>query len=81
MDFCTRLEHKVYTSPFALPSDRRLRQLKLSARGYHRILKLARTIADKAGCEEIQSVHLAEALHGAQPAEVDVERRCGKYLI
>ena len=29
---------------------------------YHRILKLARTIADLAGCEEIQSVHLAEAL-------------------
>jgi magnesium chelatase family protein len=37
-------------------------QLNLSARAYHRILKLARTIADLAGCEEIQSVHLAEAL-------------------
>jgi len=37
-------------------------QLNLSARGYHRVLKLARTIADLAGCEEIQSVHLAEAL-------------------
>jgi magnesium chelatase family protein len=37
-------------------------QLNLSARAYHRILKLARTIADLAGCEEIESVHLAEAL-------------------
>jgi magnesium chelatase family protein len=38
-------------------------QLNLSARGYHRVLKLARTITDLAGSKEIQSVHLAEALH------------------
>ncbi|MBK9006902.1 MAG: YifB family Mg chelatase-like AAA ATPase [Anaerolineae bacterium] len=37
-------------------------QMNLSARAYHRILKLARTIADLAGSEDIQSVHLAEAL-------------------
>jgi magnesium chelatase family protein len=37
-------------------------QLNLSARAYHRILKLARTVADLAGCEDIRSVHLAEAL-------------------
>jgi magnesium chelatase family protein len=37
-------------------------QLNLSARAYHRILKLSRTIADFAGSEEIQSVHLAESL-------------------
>ena len=39
-----------------------MRQLQLSARGYHRVLKLARTIADLAGNDAIQSVHLAEAL-------------------
>ena len=37
-------------------------QLQLSARGYHRVLKLARTIADLAGSEHIGPSHLAEAL-------------------
>ncbi len=37
-------------------------QLQLSARAYHRVLKLARTIADLAGSEKIQPSHLAEAL-------------------
>lgn len=37
-------------------------QLNLSARAYHRILKLARTIADLAGSDNIQTTHLAEAL-------------------
>jgi magnesium chelatase family protein len=37
-------------------------QMNLSARGYHRVLKLARTIADLAGCETILATHIAEAL-------------------
>ncbi len=37
-------------------------RLQLSARAYHRVLKLARTIADLAGSEIITTVHLAEAL-------------------
>jgi magnesium chelatase family protein len=40
----------------------RMSQLNLSARAYHRILKLARTMVDLAGSEEIQSVLLVEAL-------------------
>jgi magnesium chelatase family protein len=39
-----------------------MRQLNLSARAYHRVLKLARTIADLAGSEAIEAGHLAEAL-------------------
>jgi magnesium chelatase family protein len=39
-----------------------MNQLQLSARAYHRILKLARTIADLAGSGHIQPAHLAEAL-------------------
>ena len=37
-------------------------QLQLSARAYHRVLKLARTISDLAESESIQPQHLAEAL-------------------
>lgn len=52
--------------PLDAPSQRlmqaAMRQLQLSARGYHRVLKLARTIADLAGAEEIGATHLAEAL-------------------
>jgi len=38
-------------------------RLKLSARAYHRVLKLARTVADLAGAARIASPHVAEAIH------------------
>jgi magnesium chelatase family protein len=37
-------------------------RMRLSARGFHRVLKLARTLADLDGAERVGRVHLAEAL-------------------
>ncbi len=39
-----------------------VKRLQLSARAYHRILKVARTIADLAGDERVTQAHVAEAL-------------------
>lgn len=42
--------------------ERAIDKLNLSARAYHRILRLARTIADLAGADAIDSQHLTEAI-------------------
>ena len=42
--------------------ERSLDRLGLSARAYHRILRVARTIADLDGAESIATVHLTEAI-------------------
>jgi magnesium chelatase family protein len=36
--------------------------MKLTARGYHRTLRVARTIADLEGAEHVRRPHIAEAL-------------------
>ena len=47
--------------------------MRLSARGYHRVLRVARTLADLYGSDKIGKLHLGEALSYRALAE-DVRR-------
>jgi magnesium chelatase family protein len=59
----SELEH---SSPLDEPARRlmsqALQRLGLSARAYHRVLKVALTIADLAGSDRIETTHLSEAI-------------------
>ena len=39
-----------------------MRQMQLSARAFHRVLKLARTVADLEGAEDITTDHISECI-------------------
>lgn len=52
----------VLNKPERLLLEKAMEKLKLSARAYHRILKLARTVADIEGSHDIELSHLTEAI-------------------
>jgi magnesium chelatase family protein len=43
--------------------------MRLSARGYHRVLRVARTLADLDGADHVGRMQLAEALSYRAPAD------------
>ena len=47
--------------------------MRLSARGYHRVLRVARTLADLDGADMVGRIHVAEAL--SYRATIDEIRR------
>ncbi len=45
--------------------------MRLSARGYHRVLRTSRTIADLADADQVARIHVAEALSYRRRAPVN----------
>ncbi len=56
-------QHCTISQPGLKLLHRAMEKMGLSARAYNRILKVARTISDLAGKENILDEHLAEAIH------------------
>ena len=57
------LERDAHIDPRALTTlDQIVERLNLSARAYHRVLRVARTIADLGGCDAVEATHIAEAV-------------------
>ncbi|MGC2411996.1 MAG: hypothetical protein WA459_04785, partial [Stellaceae bacterium] len=50
--------------------QRAAERLRLSARGYHRVLRVARTLADLEGAASVVRHHIAEALSCRMPLNV-----------
>ena len=76
---CRRSSLAPETRPHKKEERAALNKLNLSARAYHRVLKLARTIADLAGSDAIQAAHSDETIRqclfaGAQESLWSLER-------
>ena len=68
INFNAQMDGKMLQKYVSLPQEGQelmehaFRNMSLSARGTHRILKLARTIADLDGSDSIEVIHLREAI-------------------
>jgi len=54
--------HSRLSDPVEVVLRQAVTRLGLSARAYHRVLKIARTIADLAGAAELSTAHVGEAI-------------------